>query len=139
ITVNQSGIYILSASTPCGWVYDTLMLTVIDCDTFPEALPPDVSHFTACPVFTPNAFSPNDDQINDLFGAKFQSSISMKFIRMDIYNRYGELVFSTQNEKGMWDGKQGSSPAPMDTYFYMIRYQCHGVPQMAKGDLLLIR
>lgn len=139
ITVNQSGTYILSASTPCGWVYDTLILTVIDCDTFPEALPPDVNYQADCPVFAPNAFSPNGDQVNDHFGVKFPSSISMKFIRMDIYNRYGQLVFTTQNEKDMWDGKNGSSEAPMDTYFYLIRYQCHGVPRLSKGDLILIR
>ncbi|NND31504.1 MAG: T9SS type B sorting domain-containing protein [Saprospiraceae bacterium] len=74
-------------------------------------------------VFIPNAFTPNGDFINDratVFGSQSLSSVR----QLDIYNRWGELVFREYNlnpndETQGWDGNQHSNPAPNGIYAYV--------------------
>jgi len=65
-----------------------------------------------------NAFTPNNDGINDYF------SISItgygKFNSVRIYNRYGQMVFQTLAEDFNWDGKYNGDPLPPGTYYWIF-------------------
>ena len=78
-------------------------------------------------VFIPEGFSPNGDGINDLF--VIQRVPPGLTIQLDVYNRWGHLVYQNTNYKNDWDGtpNQGGNLAdarkgvPDGTYYYQIR------------------
>jgi gliding motility-associated-like protein len=91
-------------------------------------------------VFIPNAFTPNDDGNNDIIYA--QSSIideTEDFI-LRIYNRWGELVFETNDITQGWDGTwRGKKLAP-DVYdYYMEGFCVDGQSFLIQGNITLVR
>ncbi len=78
-------------------------------------------------IYIPNAFTPNNDGLNDRF---MPSGIGYSVIRsMRIFNRWGELVYEqlnlpvTDRSKG-WDGTQRGMPLPPGVYVYTIEIEC---------------
>ena len=67
----------------------------------------------------PNVFSPNDDGQNDMFEAVFNCSTSFS---MNIYNRWGNMVFQTEEINKGWDGTYKGEKVPEGTYFYQAVY-----------------
>lgn len=65
----------------------------------------------------PNAFTPNGDGVNDLFKISYAS---LKKYQIYIYNRWGRLVYSSDDPAGGWDGTAGSSMGSTGVYFYVI-------------------
>jgi gliding motility-associated-like protein len=69
-------------------------------------------------IQVPNAFSPNGDGINDVWVI---TNLSIyPGATLDVYNRYGQLVFHTQNYNKPWDGTYNGKPLPVGTYYYII-------------------
>lgn len=68
-------------------------------------------------VFVPNTFTPNNDGLNDTFGPKGEG---IGWIDMQIFDRWGHLVFHTNNPKQQWNGKYDKEDAPMGAYVYKI-------------------
>ncbi|TMI62931.1 MAG: PKD domain-containing protein [Bacteroidetes bacterium] len=66
----------------------------------------------------PNAFSPNGDGTHDKWDITFLESYPGCVI--DVYNRYGQLVYHTVNYPVPWDGKINGRDAPVGTYYYII-------------------
>jgi gliding motility-associated-like protein len=71
-------------------------------------------------TFIPSAFTPNNDGINDEFKAEFRFLQSGSMI---IYNRWGSIIFETDDLANGWDGTEasGSRLAPVGTYTYKIQ------------------
>ncbi|MCC6817806.1 MAG: gliding motility-associated C-terminal domain-containing protein [Bacteroidia bacterium] len=88
-------------------------------------------------LFIPNAFSPNDDGSNDVF--KIESG-SVTKANIQIYNRWGEKVFETDDPKQGWDGRYGGNYCPNDYYVYVIRYKGKKTPwRYQRGYFYIIR
>jgi gliding motility-associated-like protein len=70
--------------------------------------------------YIPNAFSPNNDAVNDVFTPL---GLGLKSYEMLIYDRWGELIFSTTDISKGWDGStlNGEKPSQTDVYVYVIR------------------
>jgi len=70
-------------------------------------------------LYVPNTFTPNGDGKNDLFMPKGEGMINFE---MNIYDRWGSMIFSTDDINKGWDGKPdgGSQIAQTDTYVYVI-------------------
>ena len=66
-------------------------------------------------VVLPNAFSPNGDQVNDTFGPTTPCDIIFK---MEIYNRWGQIIFSTNSSLNQWDGTFNGQPLSIGNYSY---------------------
>ncbi len=69
-------------------------------------------------ISVPNAFSPNGDGINDTWIITNLSAYPGATV--DVYNRYGQLVFHSENASKAWDGTYNGKPLPMATYYYII-------------------
>ena len=70
------------------------------------------------PIFIPNSFTPNGDNLNDIF--KVESLKEINDFKLIIYNRWGELLFeSTDINKG-WDGTFKNKTVPLGVYIYML-------------------
>jgi gliding motility-associated-like protein len=88
--------------------------------------------------FVPNAFSPNNDGVNDLFQPKIYCGLTMKLF--SIYNRYGERVYLSSNNAEGWDGTYGNQGADAGAYFWYIEGKDEfGGTFVKKGDVTLIR
>jgi gliding motility-associated-like protein len=79
-------------------------------------------------VWIPNAFSPNNDGINDLFYVKNTEDLTE--FHLTIYNRWGERVFYTDNPFIPWDGNNDGKRCPTGVYHYVIEY-------VGQGNVLL--
>ena len=86
-------------------------------------------------VYVPNAFTPNGDGLNDMFGPISQFDLSEYSIF--IYNRWGELIFSADNPDVRWDGTFQGVDQEMDSYIYFIR--ADELPNTIKGTVTLMR
>ena len=71
-------------------------------------------------VYIPNAFTPNDDGINDTFIAK---GMFITDFEMNIFDRWGNLIYKTNSIDKPWYGKanNGNQPAQSDVYIYSIK------------------
>ncbi|HQU99693.1 MAG: gliding motility-associated C-terminal domain-containing protein [Bacteroidia bacterium] len=70
-------------------------------------------------VFLPNAFSPNDDTVNDVWKPAVSFVNTFKLL---VYNRWGDLVFSAANELSGWNGFSNSKPCDAGIYLYKLLY-----------------
>lgn len=68
----------------------------------------------------PTAFSPNGDNINEIFIPITESEIEMEY-QMMIYNRFGELVFKTNDFEHGWDGRYQGIPCPVEVYTWTLQ------------------
>lgn len=92
-------------------------------------------------VFVPSAFEPNGNGTNDtfdVFGAYF------KDFEMTIFNRWGEIIFYTNDRNKFWDGYYRGELMPIGVYAWTITYRAEhqefdtGVQRM-KGNVTVVR
>ena len=93
-----------------------------------------------CGAVLPNAFSPNDDRMNDDIGLLGTAND----VDLKIYNRWGEVVFRGYNDVDRWDGTYRGEDAPVGAYPYILEYTCpdnrgRKVKEKKVGDISLIR
>jgi gliding motility-associated-like protein len=116
--------YRVKVSTPEGCTgYDSLNIYVFE--TLPE-------------IFVPNAFTPNHDGINDVFRAKLAGMKRLYYFR--VFNRWGELLYSTSDLGKGWDGTFNGRDQASGTYVWAAKatdYKDNTV--MQKGTFVLIR
>lgn len=94
-----------------------------------------------CYLNIPNAFSPDGDGLNDYFIPRELLSSGLKSFTMNIFNRWGELIFTTSSIDGRgWDGKYNGVAQPMSTYVYVIDAEfVNNQKKVFKGNVTLIR
>lgn len=94
----------------------------------------------ACkPIFyMPSAFTPNNDGVNDYlnFTGKY-----IEFFNIEIYNRWGQLVYQSNDYLNKWDGTVNGIPLPEDVYVYHINYSSEAIDYFntESGTLTIIR
>ncbi|SEA50052.1 gliding motility-associated C-terminal domain-containing protein [Chitinophaga terrae (ex Kim and Jung 2007)] len=90
-----------------------------------------------CLVVFPNAFSPNNDGQNDIFRPKVYDAIHD--YRLQVYDRWGKLVFSSQAPGSGWDGNVRGVRADVQSYVYICTYTDSRQEQhMLKGSVFLL-
>lgn len=122
--ITSSGYYSVTVSNQCGSYTDDINLTFLP---------------YACEIFIPNAFSPNNDGLNDIF--KPSGNVTLK--SMQIYNRWGELVYESSEGEFGWDGNYQKKLVHEGYYFFIIRYtkpqNGSESPFVSKGEVYLFR
>ncbi|MFK7809260.1 MAG: PKD domain-containing protein, partial [Saprospiraceae bacterium] len=119
-------------------------LTLTDEDTgcsFSQSV--SVERLTSCAVDlvgVPNAFSPNDDGVNDVLRLTVSPTIP-EVRKFSVYNRWGGLVFSANNQFESWDGTYKGQKLQEGVYVYFVEYVCglDGKVLIDKGDITLVR
>jgi gliding motility-associated-like protein len=116
--------YHVHVSTPGGCAGDA-SVTVYIFQTLPE-------------IFVPTAFTPNGDGRNDILKPTVAGMKQFLFFR--VFNRYGQMLYSTSELGRGWDGTYGGIPQPSGTYVFEAEatdYLGHTV--LRKGTAVLIR
>ncbi|MDQ3099784.1 MAG: gliding motility-associated C-terminal domain-containing protein [Bacteroidota bacterium] len=128
IEVSETGTYWFTAIDEMGCTrMDTVEVVVI-----PEG---------QASVMIPNVFSPNGDGQNDRFQV---TSLALEQFSMEVYNRWGQMMYSTSNPTNGWNGGKDNSANenPDGTYFYIISFKdlCSDEPRATHhGHVTLLR
>jgi gliding motility-associated-like protein len=123
-TLSENQEYILRVQSPAGCsALDTI----------------DVVVYKVKPgLYVPNAFTPNNDGDNDIFRPIPIGMKSLKYFK--VYNRRGQLVFSTTIQNKGWDGTFKGSPQDSDVYVWIVEGVDYlGKDIFQKGTVTLIR
>lgn len=89
-------------------------------------------------IYVPNAFSPDGDGLNDVFQPEVRDVLSY---RLDIFTRWGNIIFSTEDPKQGWDGKHNGKMMGDGVYIYQIHFRkAHDqLDDMIRGHFTLIK
>lgn len=128
ITVHDKGRYWVSVTeAPCTGT-DTIVV---------------VEELCACTAFVPTAFSPNGDGLNDMFKPETESGCPVRAYNMQIFNRWGHLIFQNKVGYGLsgWDGTYKGLPADIGVYYYQLHFEAgtHHKAFVQKGEVTLVR
>ena len=98
-----------------------------------------------CKLVFPNVFTPDNDGINDVFYPIIDCDFMVDNYRLLIFNRWGQLVFESENPIAQWDGTYQGKALPMDVLIYKVQYDVKdedGIDNRQVnqvGDITLIR
>lgn len=91
------------------------------------------------PVFVPNVFSPNNDGENDFF-QPFLRCQQVQDFHLQVFSRWGALVFETADFTDWWDGTtNGIQQAASGVYVWIMRFEIRDRNYYFEGDVTLMR
>jgi gliding motility-associated-like protein len=125
ITIKQPGQY---------WLQVTDYNACVGRDTVSVVIKDD------CPkvVYFPNAFTPNDDGLNDIF--KPFTAAPLEKYSLKIYNRWGQMIFTSNDPLQGWNGKYRSVVITPGVYVYLCSYKFYNKAQgMMKGTVVVVK
>lgn len=126
-SIAQTTTFTVSVSSSCTTYVDTVKITVETCE--------ESAHYF------PNAFTPNNDGLNDLFKPVFSEFTNKDYLLM-IFNRWGDVIFSTNDITQGWNGryKDSSKDAQQDVYVYkLFAIDKYGIELEKVGHVSLVR
>ncbi len=120
--VSNQGLFYVDISNNCGTTRDSIQII--------KGL---------CKIYVPTAFTPNNDGINDVFMVSGGEAV-IDF-KLTIFNRWGQKIFASNNNKFGWNGKLNNIDQPSGAYIYFIEYKdfLTNVQDRIKGTIVLIR
>jgi gliding motility-associated-like protein len=128
-TANQrvfdvSGTYSVTIENQCGIVNDLFTLEYKNCN---------------CYIYFPNAFTPVGDGTNETFGAVYNCEFD--YYNLQIFNRWGQLIFSTTNPDEHWNGKFLNENVETGCYVWFMQFSSIYTKAMQnkKGIVTIIR
>lgn len=71
-------------------------------------------------VYIPNAFSPDDNGVNDVF---IPVAHGIENYELKVFNRWGDLLYQTNDDTKGWDGKWNGKPLKQDVYVWVLKYR----------------
>jgi gliding motility-associated-like protein len=125
ITIKQPGQY---------WLQVTDYNACVGRDTVSVVIKDD------CPkvIYFPNAFTPNDDGLNDIF--KPFTAAPLEKYSLKIYNRWGQMIFTSNDPLQGWNGKYRSVVITPGVYVYLCSYKFYNKAQgMMKGTVVVVK
>lgn len=95
-------------------------------------------------LFIPNSFSPGGDGLNDGFYPVVSNQDLLKSYELQIFNRWGDILFSSTDPMQAWDGRylaDGEYFVPDGVYSYILHYQTQYDVELrvVKGNITIVR
>lgn len=88
-------------------------------------------------IAIPTAFTPNGDQVNDELTVLVNSEVKVKYFR--IFNRWGDVVYSTTDINNYWTGFRESARVPTGVYYWIVEGEKNLKKYVRSGYVTLIR
>lgn len=93
--------------------------------------------FEGSDCFIPNSFTPNNDNLNDIWRPLFyEIKISEENYLLNIYDKENVKMYSTQNFHEGWDGYYNGNLMPADYYYYVLSYQTMAGETKSRNGML---
>ena len=125
------------------FVTTNLVVTVLDAQNCTATDSVTIFVNQVRPIYVPNAFSPNDDGLND-FLTIYSGPAVRQIKTFKVFDRWGSLVFETQDilanqETAGWDGTANGKPMNTGIYVYFAEVEfLDGVIELFEGDVLIV-
>ncbi len=135
--------YVESVSEDQTFIYEDTLTNIFGCDSIDRLVA--LIEVCGCEMIFPNAFTPDQDGLNDFFHPIIDCDYQIENYRLMLFNRWGQLIFNTNNLEEKWDGTFQGKPVPMDVLVFKIQYDVmdwNGVlirQANESGDVTLIR
>ena len=124
INIHQSGSYWIQVTDSLGCAFSDTIEATPYCDELP--------------LEWPNVITPNGDDKNEVF-KPFASDVSnIHFVTFSVYNRWGVLLFTSQNSLPNWDAKVNGTLVAAGTYYYVIQYKTANKSYEATGYITVL-
>jgi gliding motility-associated-like protein len=95
-------------------------------------------HFAPINIYVPRVFTPNNDGTNDILKPILVGIAQFHYF--SIYNRWGNLIFTTQDPNQGWDGTFRGVPQPVETYLWIGEgIDTNGKKIVQRGMVSLVR
>ncbi|HKC34921.1 MAG TPA: gliding motility-associated C-terminal domain-containing protein, partial [Chitinophagaceae bacterium] len=135
IQQNNTGIFTTTA-LPADKIY-YIQLVIGNCVSSKVAV--KIYVYDKTNVFVPSGFTPNNDSKNDVLKVRAYGIVSLEYFR--IYNKWGQLIFSTKDISKGWDGTVNGMPQSTSVFVWMVRAkdELTGEYIQKKGTVTLIR
>ena len=101
-------------------IITTLLFLFMSTAAFAQHTAPESNGVDDCPILMPNAFTPNDDGVNDFFYFTFKDDCLPSRYSLQIFDRYGRLVFETKDYQEKWDGRFDGQNLKDGAYFWVM-------------------
>ncbi len=128
-SITQTGDYVIEVSDDLCEYDQSYELSVYNCD--------------ACQVQLPTAFSPNNDGVNDEFRVLYNSDCIILSQSLMLYDRWGKLLFQSNNIDNGWDGSLNGQLLPLGVYVYFAQFEFEtpdGIEKMHRqGNVTIVR
>lgn len=85
----------------------------------------------------PNGFTPNGDGTNDVW--VIDNIRLFPNCRVEVYNRWGEMLFASDGYNIPWDGRYDGKDLPVGTYYYIINLNDPLFPEVYTGPITIMR
>lgn len=91
-------------------------------------------------IYVPNTFTPDGDGINDTF-RPFLDGFAVRTYNLTIWDRWGELIYETNDEAEAWDGSMDGGPVQDGVYIWQVELHAHEFVSRKKlrGHVTLLR
>lgn len=86
-------------------------------------------------IYIPNAFTPNGDGLNDGFGIAGEGIAEFN---MNVFNKWGELIFETNNIQEQWDGTYGGEFVQDGSYVYKVKLRTADKKSLVKSGTVTV-
>jgi gliding motility-associated-like protein len=131
--VNGDAFILISSTTPG----DVSITATVGGKPITFGSPAEV-HFAMINIYVPKVFTPNGDGTNDVLKPILVGISSFHYF--SVYNRWGNLLFTTQDPNSGWDGRVRGVPQPVETYLWIAEgVDMKGKKVIQKGMVSLIR
>jgi len=127
--INPNGVELLPSDLTCDTVLN-VNLIFEDCSIEEEV--------ERCIVLIPNAFTPNNDGINDSFKIFFSSECLNQNYEIVIFNRWGELIFKG-DQSVYWNGFANEKMVDIGVYIFSVKYYNGSEYIIKNGNITLIK
>ncbi len=117
-------------------LFNILVIDSKGCKTSKSARVNLVDECNANYLFIPNAFTPNNDGLNDCFG--LLDPLLLTEFHFSIFNRWGERVFETEDVNDCWDGTFKGTEALVDSYIFYVHYRCYNGKYVEKKGIVTL-
>jgi gliding motility-associated-like protein len=99
---------------------------------------------TECPgiiYYVPNSFTPDSDEHNQLFGPVMTEGFDIDGFSFIVFNRWGEIVWESQDPLGRWDGTYNGKKCQDGVYSWGIQFSVFGNDEKIQnfGHVILIK
>lgn len=121
--IGTSGSSNPSYTYPAEMAYYTVSLVVANENGCIDSTSQTIMVDNQVVYYIPNTFTPDDDQFNETFLPVFTEGFDPYQYSFIIFNRWGEIMFESNNAKFGWDGTYGGKLCPSGTYIWQIRFK----------------
>lgn len=116
---------------------ETTTFTVFLRDSLGCITSDQITIFVEPQIWAPNAFTPNGDRVNDVF---FLKTFRIQELELSIFNRWGELIFYTEDKNETWNGFYKGELSKTEVYVWEAEYKDHqGKIGTKNGKVVLLR